>query len=93
MDEQLYEHYRTLIDLFRQEAPRALKEAEEGDRAAVAGAVLKAVGLNIMDGEIEGAQAIQILKDAWTRPDRAQAWQPEELGLYLGALSEWGGDR
>ena len=95
MDEQLYEHYRKMIDLFREEAPRALDEAEKDNntagRAAVAGAVLRAVLLGIADGETDGVRAQALLKQAVSPLAEAGFSSPEEAGLCLSAAALTGG--
>lgn len=49
--EELYEHYRALVDIFREELAIVLRHREEEDAAMAAYALMKAVRLGLIDPE------------------------------------------
>ena len=79
MDEQLYEHYRALVDQFRSLVFARYRDCDKADLPALY-ALLKAARLGVLDGEKYQLPAIEALARLPFSPDQAEA--------YLLALSE-----
>ena len=77
MDEQIYEHYRAVADLFRQAAV-----PKETNSALYIYALLKGVRLCLLDGDLYQP----VIKKAFSHLERDD---PEGPGAYLLALSEY----
>lgn len=85
--EELYEHYRALVDIFREKlAGVLLHPADEAD-AMVSYALLKAVRLGLIDPEkylLIGKRMLDALQVRLSGQDA-----PEAVGTFIMAYSEW----
>ncbi len=81
--EELYEHYRALVDMFREEMPGVLCSAKEEDTALVACALMKAVRLGVINPE----KYLPIGKRMFESLDLPGEEQP--VGPFVMAYSEY----